>query len=120
MQDRMIRVQEAIKREISVLFVSEVNDEIIKYVTVTKVEVSRDLKSARVFYTYYLDDVNDEDVSKSLKKASSFLRHELAERVSMKFIPSLTFYKDSDQEKKESIEGIFKKIENEHINGIGA
>ena len=49
MIDRMERVQKLLKRKISVILQSEINDPRVKHVTILKVEVSRDLREARVF-----------------------------------------------------------------------
>ena len=110
----MDRVAEMIKREVSIILQGEINDPRVEHVTVTRVEVTRDLRLAKVFYLISAGENKKEDIKKGLNSASSFIRGELAERVSMKFTPRISFREDVTEEKEESIEDIFGKIEREH------
>ncbi len=114
MIDRMARVEAMIKREISSILQEEVNDPRARDVSITKVEVTRDLKLAKVFYIPSCGDNKKEDVARGLKRSASFIRHELAERISLKFIPRISFREDVAEEKKEKIDSIFDRIRKEH------
>ncbi|MBU0683688.1 MAG: 30S ribosome-binding factor RbfA [Candidatus Omnitrophica bacterium] len=94
MSGRMNKVSETIKRHVSFILQEEISDPRIGYVTVTRVEVSKDLRLAKVFYVT-LDEMADKhEVLKGLKSAADFVRGELAKRMSIKFIPKLSFRED--------------------------
>ena len=114
MIDRMDRVSEAIKRELSLILQERISDPRISGLSITKVEVSRDLRNAKVYYLKFLDEAERQEVQKALKKAGSFLRNELARRISMKFTPRLSFLEDKAEEAEENIERTFEAIEEEH------
>lgn len=113
MVDRLERISEALKREISILLQEDINDPRIGNITITRVETSRDLRFAKVFYVIYSSDVEKDQIVKGLKKASSFIRGKLAERISMKFTPRISFHYDDTDAKKESMDKIFEKIKKE-------
>ncbi|MFH1305638.1 MAG: 30S ribosome-binding factor RbfA [Candidatus Omnitrophota bacterium] len=112
----MKRVQEAIKREISVILQEEINDPRVKGITVTGVEMTRDLKLAKVFYILSSSSSAEEkkDAEKGLKSAAGFIRRELGRRVPMKFVPQISFREDTLDEKKRTLNNVFEEIEKEH------
>jgi ribosome-binding factor A len=114
MLDRMDRVCEAMKREVSLILQEEINDPRINGLSITKVEVSRDLRNAKVYYLGLSEEALAQETEKALKRASSFIRGELAKRITMKFTPRLIFIEDKDEAAKESIEKTFEKIEKEY------
>ena len=101
MLDRMDRVAKTIKREISVILQESVSNPRVRHVTITKVEVSRDLRSAKVFCTLPEGEDERKSILKGLSSASGFIRSELAHRLAIKFTPKLSFLEDSQEEKKE-------------------
>ena len=114
MLDRMDKVTESIKREISLILQEKVNDPRLNNVAVTRAEVSRDVRYAKIYYLGYSDDEKDKlDIEKALKKAGRFIRSELARRASMKFTPELTFVEDKEEERGEKLERTFEIIEKE-------
>lgn len=114
MIDRMDRVQQLLKREISVILQSEINDPRVRHVSILKVEVSRDLRNAKVFCEIDAGENEKKSILKGLKSAGGFIRGELAERIELKFIPRLSFVEDRSAERKESMDKLFEKIEEEH------
>lgn len=114
MIDRMDRVCEGLKREIMAILQDQINDPRVRHVTIMRVEVARDLKQAKVFYLIAEEEIGKEEVAKGLHRASGFIRGQLAERLSMKFIPSISFREDREKEKEEAVDRLFEKIEEEH------
>ena len=117
MTDRADRIAVLIKREIAVILQGEIGDPRISSITITRAEVTRDLKLARIFYTVFPGEENPREIARGLKSASSFIRTELAERVSLKFIPRISFREDPGGREKESIDRILERIEEEHASG---
>ena len=93
--NRSKRVSELIHREISVIIDQELRDSRIGMVTVTGVDISKDLKNAKV----YVSVLGNEDEARlsldTLNTASQFIRLRLGERIVLKYLPSITFYFDS-------------------------
>jgi ribosome-binding factor A len=93
--ERSDRVSHLIHREISDIIEHEVEDTHIGMVTVTDVEMSRDLKNAKVFVSVLGNDAEVESNIEALNNAANFIRARLRERVILKRIPVLTFSYDS-------------------------
>ncbi|MDX1823488.1 MAG: 30S ribosome-binding factor RbfA [Thiohalomonadales bacterium] len=93
---RTRRVGEQIQRELAVLLQREVRDPRLGQVTISAVEVTRDLSLATVYFTVLGKEQDHMAIQKALEKASGFLRHALGERMVMRSIPHLKFvYDDS-------------------------
>jgi ribosome-binding factor A len=117
MADRLGRVDEMLKREISVILAGDIDDPLVKSVTITKVEVSRDLSLAKIFYTVFGEKLEKELVSKGLKRAARFIRGKIAKRISLKSIPELSFREDKEEEQEVEIEKLFSVLEKERKTG---
>jgi ribosome-binding factor A len=96
---RTRRVGEQMQRELSALIRQEVKDPRVGMVTVSAVEVTRDLAHAKVFITV-LGDAETRDASlAALNKAAGFLRHELGQRMLTRTVPQLRFVYDESIER---------------------
>lgn len=106
--DRIIKINEAIRRTIAKLIVSESEDPRFKQtiVTITKVETSRDLRQAKVYFSV-LDESLKHDTMRALKSAKPFFTARLKKEVVMRFIPNLSFHLDSSMKEAD---GVLKKI----------
>ncbi|MFC1549202.1 30S ribosome-binding factor RbfA, partial [Candidatus Omnitrophota bacterium] len=111
--DRMDRVQKMMMREISVILQNDINDPRVRDVTITRVEVTRDLREAKAFYVLPEEESNKEEVATGLRHSASFVRKELAERITLKYIPRISFREDKKKEREESVDRLFTKIEEE-------
>jgi len=114
MSPRVQRVADQIQRELATLIQMEVNDPRVGMVSVTGVEVSRDIAHAKVFVTVLNTLTDDSQINEStlsepgdldkleikenidaLNKAAGFLRSLLAKRLSTRSVPKLRFYYDA-------------------------
>jgi len=105
---RSERVGDQIRMEIADILMTKVKDPRIGFVTVTSVEVSDDLRNAKVFLS-----VLGADAAKSfqgLEKARSFIRSELGRRLKLRFVPELTFHEDRTAEEAAKIYKLMEKI----------
>ncbi|MFQ1048518.1 30S ribosome-binding factor RbfA [Avibacterium paragallinarum] len=93
---RSDRVAQELQKEIAVILQREVKDPRIGMVTVSDVEVSRDLAYAKVFVTFLFDQ--DESIIESgmqgLEKASTYIRSLLAKAMRLRIVPELRFIYD--------------------------
>lgn len=93
---RMRRVDEAMRAVLSDAIAKDLKDPRIGFVTVTGVKTSTDLRHARVYVSVLGDDPERSASIDGLRSAHGFLQRRLADELSLKHTPSLTFaYDDS-------------------------
>ena len=91
---RSQRVSDSIKKEVASIFLFKVNDPRLRNITITKVVLSDDLSNAKIFYSTI--NLKEEEVSikKALDKSKGFIRTMLGKSISLKKIPTISFFKD--------------------------
>jgi ribosome-binding factor A len=95
---RTRRVAEQLQRELATLIRDEIGDPRLGMVSISGVEVSRDLSHAKVFFST-LGEQQDADMSlEVLQGAAGFLRHLLGQRLAMRHVPQLHFKQDHSLE----------------------
>jgi len=109
---RAERVGDLIKKEISQIIQYELKDPGIGFVTITAVELSGDLKHARIFYSVLGDENAKEESSSALKRACGFIQHEIGKRLRLRYTPEICFLFDTSVEYGAHIETLIKKIHN--------
>ena len=108
---RTQRVADYLQRELALLIQHEVRDPRVGMVSITGVDVSRDLGHAKVYYTA-LDSNSSEDASESteaLNKASGFLRTQLSKDSNMRTVPNLRFYFDGSVGRGRGLEDLIQR-----------
>ncbi len=108
---RAARVSDQMKEEIADILMRKIKDPRIGFVTVTDVEVSDDLRNAKVFVSIYGED--KERTLKGLDSAVPFIRSELGKRMRMRFVPELIFRFDAAVEQGAHIMELLRVIEEE-------
>ena len=91
----------------------KLKDPRIGFVTVTGVDMTPDLKFARVYYTVMGDPKEKEATQRALEHATGFLQHEIAEALKLRFTPKLTFQVDESLEEGMRIEKILNDLHSE-------
>jgi ribosome-binding factor A len=109
--DRMKRVNEACKEALGEILQKEIKDPRVGFVTVTKVEVSPDLKQAKVGISVLGDQEEVEQTLEGLEKARGFLRRELGKRVRLRYTPEIKIHLDHGAESSERIQGLLHDLE---------
>lgn len=94
---RMQRINKQIQREISLLLEQRVKNEAAKNAIITGVDCTRDLESARIYFTT-LDPAARDEVKKSLDKAAGALRTMLGRQLTLRKTPALAFFLDTSEE----------------------
>lgn len=104
------RINDEVKKELS-LILREVKDPRISdaFISVTAVEVSGDLKFAKVYYSAMMGD--KKEVAKGLKSSAGFIRREIARRLNLRMTPEFTFYEDHSIEHGAHISKLLNGIE---------
>ena len=104
-----MRVGDQMKQEIADILMRKINDPRIGFVTVSDVELSDDLRNAKVFVSIYGGD--KEATLKGLKSASPFIRSELGRRMMMRCVPEILFRFDGTVEQGAHIMELLHEIE---------
>lgn len=97
--NRMIRINDEIKREVSEILRAGLKDPRVGVMTsVLKVETTNDLKYCKLYVSVLGDDKQKAEAMEGLKKASGFIRKELAMKINLRNTPELKFILDDSLE----------------------
>lgn len=96
------RVGDLIRAELSSLLLREVKDPRVRYVTVTRVRMTKDLQHARVYYTVLTGTEGVRDAARALRRARLFLKRQLG-RLGLRHVPDLTFLYDDSVEQQDRV-----------------
>jgi ribosome-binding factor A len=107
---RPSRVADQIRAELADLLMREVHDPGIGFVTLTRVQVSPDLQSARVYYTTLGDDAARRGTARALERAARFLRHRVGTRLRLRRVPQLRFLYDESIAGQDRIEQLLNEL----------
>ena len=107
---RASRVADVIKNELSVLLVQRARDPHLRDISISRVELSDDLRHAKVYYTMFQGQEKMTQVNRSLDKATGFMRSHLAKTLNLRFTPELRFWYDEEFEEVEKIEKLLDEI----------
>lgn len=94
MSHRPEKLAEAIKKEVSEMLRTEIKDPRIGFATVTGVDVSGDLKYAKIYVSVLGSKEERQSSMTGLKKAQGFIRTELGRRIRLRQVPEITFKLD--------------------------
>ena len=92
---RSQRVSDSIKKEVASIFLFKVNDPRLRNITITNVVLSDDLSNAKIFYSTINSQDDETSVKKALDKSKGFIRTMLGKSLSLKKIPTISFFKDN-------------------------
>ena len=108
------RVGDQIRQELSeILSRGEVHDPGIGFITLTRVQVTPDLKIARVFYTSLGDEKARKETARALDRATSFFRRQVGGRLRLRRVPELEFRFDESVGHQDRIEQILRDLHEE-------
>lgn len=109
----MKRVNEACKEALGEIIQGEIKDPRVGFVTVTRVEVSPDLRVARVWISFLGTAEELEASLEALRKARGFLRRELGKRVRLRYTPELVFHQDRGAETSQRVQDLIHHLKEE-------
>ena len=108
MSHRPGRLAEAIKKEVSDILHNEIKDPRIGFVTVTMVDVTADLRYAKIFISVLGNGEQQKITEETLNRATSYIRSELGKRIRLKFTPEITFKMDDSIERGTRVINLMK------------
>lgn len=105
------RINEEVKREISNLIRNEMKDvRLTAMISVTDVQVTKDLRYAKVFVSVFAKDQEEKNANLDvLKSAAGFIRREIAQRINLRHSPQLLFELDESIDYGMKIDSLIKK-----------
>ena len=110
---RQERLGEQIAADISDLMRTRVKDPRIGFVSVTRVEVSGDLRYAKVFVSIMGSPEERKESMRGLNNAAGFLRHELASRFTLRYMPEISFKLDMSIEEGARVLALINQVSQE-------
>jgi ribosome-binding factor A len=113
-QGRMRRVDEAMRAVLSETITKDLKDPRVGFVTVTGVKTSPDLRHARVFVSVLGDEPTREASLEGLRSAHGFLQSRVAQRLTLKHTPTLTFQYDESVDRGMRISELLASDEVRH------
>jgi ribosome-binding factor A len=108
---RTQRVADYLQRELGTLIQHQVRDPRVGMVSITGVDVSRDLGHAKVYYTVMSSDSGDDasESNEALNKAAGFLRSQLSRDSNMRTVPQLRFIFDTSVGRGRDLEDLIRR-----------
>lgn len=103
------QVADLIHRTLAVALQRETNDVRLNKISITEVNVSPDLRNARIYYTL-LAERDRKSVEKALEKGAAFLRHCLSQQVELRYVPKLEFLYDDNLQHAEQLGTLLSQI----------
>jgi len=108
---RQKRVADRLQAEISNLIQQEMNDARLSLVTVTVVNVDRELEHANVYVSTVGDAARRKEVMRALDGAKGFIRREIARRMQLRRTPELIFHWDPSLEQVEHVAQLLDQLQ---------
>lgn len=123
MTQRVDKIKEALKEEVSRILHGEINDPRIGFVTITRVEVTPDLRLARIYFSVMRASASPqggasakkespkfkEKTEAGLKSATGYVRKLISERLKLRYTPELLFVFDDSIEYSQRMSDLIKK-----------
>ena len=110
---RQEKLGELITAEVSDLLRTRVKDPRVGFVSITHVEVSGDFRHAKIFVSVMGNEEEQASTMKALKHATGFLRHELASRLTLRYMPEIVFKLDTSIEQGARILDLIREVAGE-------
>jgi ribosome-binding factor A len=113
--ERNARLEGEIRSVLSNLLLSEVNDPRLANVTVSTIRLSADRSKARVYYSVIGDTEQERETADGFAAAAPFMRRQLGQRMRLRVVPSLEFFRDTSYEYGDKMERLFDRLSDEGL-----
>ena len=111
------RVQETLRREISKIVHNELKDPRVGFLTITRVELTRDLRYAKVYFSA-LGEIKEKRLAlKGLTSAKGFIKGLIGDRIKLRFMPEIAFKIDDSLEHTKKLYDLMDKLKKEREDG---
>jgi len=110
---RLLKAAEAIREVVSLAIITELRDPRVQNVTVVGVEVTPDMREAKVLVSIMGTEAQQRTVLKGLQNSVGFLQSKIADRIETRYIPRLSFVMDEGVKKSVAVQQILEQIARE-------
>ncbi len=110
---RIKRIEDRIQQDLSELLLFKLQDPRLSGISVTDVQVDRELAFASIYVSSLEGSEGAKEVLAGLESAKGFLRRELSQRAQLRYFPQLRFYWDTTPERADHIEKLLDQIRDE-------
>jgi ribosome-binding factor A len=107
---RYEKVCEALRQEVSSIIHDELKDPRLGFVTITRVELTPDLRYAKIFFSVLGEDEAYKRTKEALDSALGFIRRLIAQRIKLRFVPEIAFKEDRSCEYSIKIQQVLDEI----------
>jgi len=111
---RSDRVSGLIQQALSEILRKRIKDPRLEMATISGVKMSRDLKTARIYYTAPAGEKNKEAAAAGFSDAAGFIKRALGHQVHLRYMPKLTFFLDESFDYGSSIDKLLASLKNEN------
>ena len=115
-QLRIEKLQELIKQEMGKMLLTDIKDPRIGFVTVTEVEMTGDLREAKIYVSIMGNDEQIKSSWEGLNSALGFIRREIGKRIKIRFTPEISFALDKSLDYSEHIQKLLLKVKSEETH----
>ena len=114
MSRRTDRINEQLREEISTVLARQIKDpRLNSVISITRVESSSDLRSAKVYISVLGNDIQRKEALEGLQSAASFLRREIRDRINMKHTPFMTYLLDDSIQEADHLLRLLNVVKSE-------
>ena len=110
-QLRIEKLQELIKQEMSKMLLTDLKDPRIGFVTVTDVEMTGDLREAKIYVSIMGGSEQVKSSLEGLNSALGFIRREIGQRIRLRFTPEISFALDTSLDYGDHIQKLLLQVE---------
>jgi len=118
MKNRVKRVGELLKETIAEIILKEFDNPHLGLITITAVEMTKDLKRATIFFTCYGNENKELVAKKILNDSKGYIKERLKTKIVLKYLPELKFEIDETLKREQRIDKLLKKLKTDEGNNI--
>jgi len=107
---RSERVADALLQAIAELLRREISDPRLRWLNLTAVKVSKDLRHAKVYFNVLGDGGDRKEIAAGLKSASGFIRSKAGKKLNLRFVPAIDFIYDDSADEARRIDALLNKV----------
>jgi ribosome-binding factor A len=113
------RVQEALRQEISRIVQLEIKDPRLGFLTITSVDLTKDLRYAKVYFSVLGEEKDKRLALKGLNSAKGYIKGLLSDRIKLRYMPDIEFKIDESYEHTKKVLDILDQIKKEKRDAEG-
>ncbi|MCW8893490.1 MAG: 30S ribosome-binding factor RbfA [Deltaproteobacteria bacterium] len=107
------KVGEQIHKEVTRLLMYNIKDPRVTPVIITGVKVSRDIGSARIYFSVSDEATERKEAERGLKSAAAYIRRELGQVMRLRFIPEIKFQYDDSIGYGQKIDALLRQVQDD-------